>query len=112
MVDAAYWRLMNSIPPTIAGMRIATIQAPCSNFSTSTITRTTSVISAPLALTISRHRQPESRPRNQWTTMPLWLRVKQTNTPTEYSGIRLVVLPWKATYRPAAMAARRMIPQL
>ena len=44
--------------------------------------------------------------------MPTWLSVKHTNTPTEYSGIRFVVLPLKATYSPAATAASRMIPQL
>ena len=103
---------MNSIIPTRSGIRITTTNAPPENFSVTTMPRTTNVSSAPNALIAIRYHQPGARVRIQWRTIPVCDSVKQTNTPTEYSGIRLVVLPWKATYRPAAMAARRMIPQL
>ena len=95
--DCAYWRWMNSIIATRAGMRITTTNAPPLNFSVTTIARTTRVSRAPKALTSIRQRQPGSRVRTQCRTMPPCDSVKHTNTPTEYSGIRLVVLPEKAT---------------
>ena len=33
---------------------------------------------------------PDDRSRSQWRTIPPWLMVKDTNTPTEYSGISAV----------------------
>ncbi len=40
-------------------------------------------MTAPVPFTTARHRQPDSRTRRQWRTIPIWERVKQTNTPTE-----------------------------
>ena len=85
--EASYWRLMNSIIPTRTGIRITTRYAPSTNFTLTTTTSTTAVRNAPKALTDMRQTQPASRTRRQWMTMPIWLSVKQTNTPTEYSGI-------------------------
>src|SRR4029079_6264973 len=110
--DCTYWRRMNSIIPTRSGIRMTTTKAPPENFSVTTMARTTAVSRAPNALTAPRHRQPAARVRNQWRTMPPWDSVKHTNTPTEYSGISLVVWPWNRTYSRAAIPARRMIPQL
>ena len=56
---ARYWRLMNSIIPTSIGTRTTTSQAPASNFSTVTTTRTTPVRTAPDALTTIRQCQPD-----------------------------------------------------
>ena len=75
---------------------MTTTKAPPVNFSVTTM-RTTTRQQAPKALTTIRHRQPAARVRTQWRTMPAWDSVKHTNTPTEYSGIRLVVLPANRT---------------
>ena len=85
---ASYWRWMNSIIPTRIGMRITTRYAPSTNFTLTTTTRTTPVSTAPKALIA----EPPAASRtpvtvSQWRTMPIWLSVKHTNTPTEYSGI-------------------------
>jgi hypothetical protein len=74
---------MNSIIPTRTGMRITTRYAPEVNFTDATTMSTTPVRIAPIALIVSRRRQPGSLPRYQWRTMPPWLSVKHTNTPTE-----------------------------
>src|SRR4051812_9766377 len=110
--DAAYWRLMNSMMPTRVGIRITTRYAPPANFSNTTIASTTAVRIVPRALIAIRRHHPGSRLRRQWRTMPPWLNVKHTNTPTEYSGMSSVVTPPKATISTAATADRRTIPQL
>ena len=74
---------MNSIIPTSSGMRITTSQAPSTNFSNTTIPSTIAVSAAPSALIAARRCQPGSGWRRQWRTMPVWLSVKHTNTPTE-----------------------------
>ena len=40
-------------------------------------------MTAPMALMLRRQRQPFTRSRSQWRTMPPWLRVKAMKTPTE-----------------------------
>ena len=42
--------------------------------------------------------------------MPVWLSVKHTNTPTEYSGIRAWTSPSNATSSSAAIAASSTMP--
>ena len=74
---------MNSIIATRIGIRITTRYAPSTNFTLTTTTRTTAVRTAPNALTAARQTQPDSRTLRQWMTIPIWLSVKQTNTPTE-----------------------------
>ena len=69
--------------------------------------RTTNVRTQPKALTIARHHQPGSRVVNQCLTIPDWDRVKHTNTPTEYSGIRAWVSPLNRTSRPKAIAGQQ-----
>ena len=81
--DAWYWRWMNSIIATRIGIRITTRYAPSTNLTLTTTTRTTAVRTAPNALTAARQTQPDSRTRRQWMTIPIWLSVKHTNTPTE-----------------------------
>ena len=67
------------------------IQAPCANFVMSTITRTVPVVSEreradrppPHACAaIGRRRASVRSSRFQCRTMPVWLRVNETNTPT------------------------------
>ena len=78
---------------------------------TDTTTRkTTAVRTAPKALTAARQRQPGSCTPTQCLTIPICDSVKQTNTPTEYSGIRAWVSPPKIHSRPNATAARTTIP--
>ena len=60
---------------------------------TVTITATNAVSAQPKPLSASFQRQPALRSRSQWRTMPPWLIVNDTNTPTEYSGMSAVVLP-------------------
>ena len=80
------------------------------NLTLATTSRTTKVSVPPIALTVARHHQPESRRVNQWRTMPACDSVKQTNTPTEYRGIRACVSPSKMTIRPPAIVASTMMP--
>jgi hypothetical protein len=49
---------------------------------------------------------PVLRSESQWRTMPACDGVKQTNTPTEYSGMRACTSPLKITRRMAATDAR------
>ena len=72
-------------------MARTTIQAPCVNLVTSTMTSTSPVRHAPNALMarerLHRAARPPGRSRSrssrvQCRTMPAWLSVKETNTPT------------------------------
>ena len=77
---------------------------------TVTTTATTPVSTAPRPLSARRPRQPDPRTDNQWRTMPLWLIVNDTNTPTEYSGISACVSPANTTSSVIATADRMRIP--
>ena len=89
-----------------------TIHAPRASFDAATSTATIPVVIAPTPLMIARRRQPDTsfRSRRQRRTMPDWLRVKATNTPMVYSGIRLVTLPSKYQIRRLAITASTTIP--
>ena len=60
------------------------IQAPSANLRRPATMATTPVATAPVPLSAARQRQPRcsSRSRHQWRTIPAWLRVKATKTPT------------------------------
>ena len=75
------------------------------------ITATTAVIAAPTPLIARLRRQPGSRSRHQWLTMPDCEREKETKTPTAYSGISLVTSPPKAMSRRDAAPARKTMPR-
>ena len=84
--------------PTIA------IHAPARNLVTRTTSSTEPVESSPIVL-ITRERIILRRARAsvsvrsnrvQCRTMPIWLNVKETNTPTMYSWIRAVTSAWNA----------------
>ena len=81
-VELAYWRLMNTITSTRIGMITAT-RSEGGAFSTVTTTATIPVSTQPRALIARRHCQRLPRTLRQWRTMPPWLSVKETNTPTE-----------------------------
>ena len=98
---------MNNIIPTRSGTRMTTRYAPCSNFSYTTMASTTAVRTAPAALIASRQCQPASRTRSQCRTIPVWLRVKHRNTPTEYSGMSAWVSPSNAHSRPNAIGRQQ-----
>ena len=82
---------MLSMTSTKTGIAITTIQAPWVNLDSITTTRTTDVMAVPRVLSAvcapccagSRCR-PRRLPQQsrQYTTMPAWLRVKETKTPT------------------------------
>ncbi len=61
---------------------MSTIHAPWANSTTATITRTTAVVSAPIALSTAERRHPGSLVRSHRRTIPVWLRVNDVNTPT------------------------------
>ena len=72
------------------GIATTTIHAPCVNLVVSTSTNTMPVIVQPTALTtrlrrmVLRSAADNSGLRNrrvQWRTIPVWLIVKETNTP-------------------------------
>ena len=52
------------------------------------------------------------RSRVQCRSMPVWLTVKETNTPTTYSWINAVTSASKATISTTAAIASTMIPLL
>ena len=81
--------------PIRIGTSTNTIHAPSANFEIATSIATMPVVAAPTPLIAARQRQPGSSSRSfhQWRTMPLWLRVNATKTPTAYSGMRFVTLP-------------------
>ena len=87
-----------------------TIQAPWVNLAMITTTSTTPVAAAPTALNTTERRQPFSRERRQWSTMLLWLRVKEVNTPTTYSWIRRLTCAPKATINRAASSETTRMP--
>ena len=66
----------------IIGITTAGIQAPIVNLETSTTSRTMKVATAPVLFMASPQRQPGSRSRQWWTTIPDWESVKAMNTPT------------------------------
>jgi hypothetical protein len=66
----------------ITGIAEITIQAPWMNFVIVTITSTTPVAVAPIALMVMLRRHPVSLSRRQRRTIPAWDRVKAVNTPT------------------------------
>jgi hypothetical protein len=74
------------------GMATTTIQAPCVNFVTSTMSSTTAVTAAPTpltnrALTMAARGGTSLRcsRRFQCRTIPAWLNVNDTKTPMMYS---------------------------
>ena len=66
----------------ITGIAAITIQAPCVNFVTVTITSTTPVALAPIALMIMLRCHPGPRSRRQRLTIPLCESVNAVKTPT------------------------------
>jgi hypothetical protein len=86
------------------------IQAPCRNFIQATITSTTPVAAAPTALITTERCQPRSRTRSQWRTIPVWLMVKEANTPTTYNWMRRLTWAPKATMSTEASSETVMIP--
>jgi hypothetical protein len=79
---------MPFMPTNSAGIAMVTIHAPCVNFVMSTITRTTPVNTAPVALSTCERRIDARRPAaavcssvRQCRTMPHWLSVNETKTP-------------------------------
>ena len=106
----SYWRRMKSMMPTRVGIMITTRKAPSTNFTDVTTTAITPVSTAPTALIASRYRQPGSRVRSQWRTMPVCEIVKSMNTPTAYSGISAWVEPPPAITTRAAIPPSSMIP--
>jgi hypothetical protein len=101
----------------IAIARIA-IHAPCVNLVMSTTTSTVEVIARPTELMTRdrfiRVRRVGSgsvrRCRVQCRTMPSWLTVKDTNTPTMYSWIRRVTCASNAQMSAIATSARVTMP--
>ena len=86
------------------------IQAPPANLVVVMITATPAVAIAPAPLMARLPRQPGSRTRHQCLTMPDCDSVKETKTPTAYSGMRFVTLPPKTMSSSAAAPASNMIP--
>ena len=92
--------------------------APSRNLVTSTTTSTVAVMPNPIVL-ITRDRCMRRRTagsgsvrrkRPQCRTIPSWLSVNDTNTPTMYSWISLVTWASKATMSAIAASARVMMP--
>ena len=90
------------------------------NLASSTITSTVPVMVRPMPL-ITRDRciRPRTagsvsvrRCRVQCRSMPVWLTVNETNTPTTYSWIKAVTSASKATISTTAATASTMIPLL
>ena len=68
------------------------------------------VASAPTPLSAARHLHPGARLLIQCTTIPACDSVKQTNTPTAYSGTSAFVSPLNNHTSRAATDARAMMP--
>ncbi len=68
------------------------------------------VTTAPNPLMVARCRQPGGRVRHQWTTNPVWERVKPVNTPMANSGISSLVLPPTATNKAPERTASTQMP--
>ena len=90
------------------------------NFESSTMTNTVPVMVSPVAL-ITRDRIIRARTcglvsvfssRVQCRSMPSWLTVKETNTPTTYSWIRDVTSARNAMIKMMASTARVTMPLL
>ena len=67
-------------------MSTSTAQAPWAKRVAMITQNTTAVRHAPIALTATLKRQPGSRSRSQWRTMPNCDSVNEMNTPIAYSG--------------------------
>ena len=96
---------------------MTTRYAPWVNLVSSTITRTTAVAIAPTPLIAAETRCLPVQPcsvatRRQYTTMPVWLSVKDTKTPRMYSWIRRVTEPSNATISAIATPDRMRMPLL
>ena len=63
-----------------------------------------------MALNTTERCQPFSRERSQWRTMPVWLRVKEVNTPTTYNWMRRLTWAPKATMSRAASRETTRMP--
>ena len=110
--DARYWRLMNSIIATRIGMTTATSSDvgalaisdddgdDAGQHAAEAVDRQPPAPAATLA------RAASGGP------CPPWLIVNDTNTPTEYSGMRAVVLPPKTTSRAIATTLRMTMPDV
>ena len=101
---------MLSIKATRIGIAMMTIHAPWVNLTEATMMRTTPVVVAPIALSITERRHPGSLVLRQWRTIPAWLKVKAVNTPTTYSWMRRLTSASKIRSRAAATRARVMTP--
>ncbi len=96
------------------------IHAPCVNFVISTTTRTVPVTVSPRALIVRlvriRRRRAAScsvrRRRFQWMTIPVWLAVNETKTPTMYSWMSRVTSASKATMSTIEATASSTTPLL
>ena len=80
--------------------------APLVNFVIATMSRTTSVATAPTPLSTMLRRQCGCFSLRWWRTMPDCESVNDVNTPTAYSGISAFVIPPNATKNSAAATAR------
>ncbi len=89
---------------------MSTIHAPWENLTTATTTRTTAVVSAPIALSTTDRCQPGSRVRSHLRTIPVWLRVNDVKTPTTYSWMSRLTSASKRAMSSAAPRARVTTP--
>ncbi|MNV81010.1 hypothetical protein D3C71_1746470 [compost metagenome] len=68
------------------------------------------VVSIPMVLTTNFVLHPAGFSLYQRIIIPSWDRVNGINTPTAYSGMRLVVSPWNAATRTAEATPRKIMP--
>ena len=100
------------MPTTSSGTTTTTSHAPSANFAAAKMSVTIAVAMAPTPLIARLRRQPGSRVRRQWTTMPSCDSVIDVNTPTAYSGISASTRPPNAATTTIARTASAMIPEL
>ena len=93
-------------------MTITMSHAPRANFATAKMSVTIPVATAPIPLIVMLRRQPASRPRHQWRTMPACESVIDVKTPTAYSGISASTRPPNTASTAIARTASATMPVL
>src|ERR1039458_9797489 len=95
---------------TKVGTATTTTHAPSTNFDTRKMMVASAVTTAPRPLMVARLAHRGGRVRNQWTTNPVWERVKPVNTPMAKRGISSLVFPPTAIRSPAERPANTQMP--
>ena len=95
---------------TKVGTATTTTHAPSTNFDTRKMMVASAVTTAPRPLTVARLAHRGGRVRHQWTTNPVWERVKPVNTPMAKRGISSLVFPPTAIRSPAERPANTQMP--